>query len=206
MKCAWTSAQTSVNTYCKLFSKCSFKGLITELLDHFVISVHKMIFEKDQSCMLEAAMEALTNIVDWYASSSSTFIEMYNVKRPPHVLTKFSMDKLVMDEVSYHISGGLSTRLHHKKKAPSTTIPLRIGLYEIHNLKKTDAEIGEIVKYPFNTRSFNSYDPHCLVKDHCKRVQFLWIHVVCHYIRKTHGDIFMVSLGKMNRSSSLWHG
>jgi len=36
-------------------------------------------------------------------------------------------------------------------------------------------------KYPFDLRSFNPYDPHCIVKDHYARVQFNWIHGASHW-------------------------
>ena len=81
--------------------------------------------------MSKATMEALINITYWYASPLGTFIQMYNVEKALYVLTKFSMDKLVMQEVAYHISIGLSARLHKKNKAPWPTLPLYIGLYEI---------------------------------------------------------------------------
>jgi len=68
--------------------------------------------------MSQAMMEALIDIADWYASPLGTFILMYNAEKAPHVLPNFSMDKLVMQQVSYHILTGLSARLHMKKKAP----------------------------------------------------------------------------------------
>ena len=39
----------------------------------------------------------------------------------------------------------------------------------------------EFKRFTFSTRSFNPYDPHCLVKDHCARVQHPWIHGACHW-------------------------
>ena len=180
LKWAWTSIETFVNTYCKMLSKCSFRGVITQLSDHFVTPVYKMIFEQDPPYMLKEAMEALINIVDWYALSFGTFIWMYNAENPPHVFLKFSMDELVMQEVSYHISARLSCRLHRKKKAPWPALSLRIGLYEIQNLKHADVEIEEIKKYPFDVQRFNLYDLHCILKDNYVRVQFQWIHGTCH--------------------------
>ena len=50
--------------------------------------------------MSKETMEALIDIVDWYASPLGTFIWMYSVEKPPHVLPKFSLDKLIMREVS----------------------------------------------------------------------------------------------------------
>ena len=76
-------------------------------------------------------MEALIDIADWYASLSDTFIQMYNMEKPLHVLQKFSMDKLVMQEGSYHILAGLLARLHRKKKAHWPTLLLQIKLYKI---------------------------------------------------------------------------
>ena len=41
------------------------------------------------------------------------------------------MDKLVMQEVAYHILTGLLTGFHRKKKEPWPTFPVRIRLYTI---------------------------------------------------------------------------
>lgn len=98
--------------------------------------------------------------------------------------TKVSMDKLIIQEVSYNISIGLSTRLHRKKKAPYPTLSLQIGLYEIWNHKHVDAKMEEFKRFNFGTRSFNPYDPHWFVKDHYARVQFPWIHGACHGAEK----------------------
>lgn len=95
-KWAWISAKTSMNTYCKMFSECSFRGIITQLSNHFVTLVYKMIFKQDPPYILKATIEAIIDIANCYGSSSNTFIWMYNVEKPPHVLPKFSLDKLIM--------------------------------------------------------------------------------------------------------------
>lgn len=69
-------------------------------------------------------MEALLNIVDWYASPDGIFIKMYNEEKPLHVFPRFFTNKLVMQEVAYHILTGLSTGFHRKKKAPWPMLPL----------------------------------------------------------------------------------
>ena len=120
--------------------------------------------------MFQAMMEALIDIEDWYVSPLCTFIGMYNVEKALHVLPKFSIDKLIMQEVSYHISTRFSARLHKKKKAPWPTLPLWIRLYEIQNLKHAEAETEEFKRFTFGTRSFNPYEPHFLLKDHYERV------------------------------------
>ena len=103
--------EISLNTYCKMLSECSFRVVITRLSDHFFTLDYKMIFKQDPPYMSKAAMEALIDIAYWYASPSSTFIRMYSMENAPHVLPNFSMEILVMQEVAYHISEGLTTRL-----------------------------------------------------------------------------------------------
>lgn len=98
----------------------------------------------DPPYISKVAMEALIDIAYWYASPFGTFIRMYNLEKPLHVLLKFSLDKLVMQEVSYHILEGLSARLHWKKKAPWLDLPLRIQLYEIRIFKHADVEVEEM--------------------------------------------------------------
>lgn len=116
--------------------------------------------------MSKAVTEALIDIAYWYASSSDTFIHMHKMEKPLHVLQKSALYKLIMQEVSYHISTRLSARLHQKKKAPWSALPLLIMLHEIQNFKHVDVQEEEMKKYPFDARSYNPYDPHCLVKDH----------------------------------------
>ena len=64
-----------------------------------------------------------------------------------------------MQEVVYHLSTGLSTNFHMKKKAPWPTLPMKIGLYEIKNIKVTDIKGKVIEKFAFSTLGFNLYDP-----------------------------------------------
>ena len=129
--------------------------------------------------MSQEEMKVLVNIADWYASPLDTFIQVYNMDKAPHALSKFSMDKLVMQEVAYHMSTRLSTRLHRNKNAPWPALPLRIGLYEIQNLKHVEAEMEQFKRFAFNNRSFNPYDLHRLVENQCTRVYHPWIHGAC---------------------------
>lgn len=54
LKWAWTPAKTSVNTYCKMLSEYNFRGVITQLSDHFFTPVYKMILERDPPYMSKA--------------------------------------------------------------------------------------------------------------------------------------------------------
>ena len=141
MEWAWSPAEIIVNTYCKLLSECSFKGVMTWLSDNFVTPFYKMIFKEDPPCMSKEVTEALIDITDWYSSLFGTFIRMFSAEKPPHVLPNFPLDILVMQEVAYHITTILTARLDQKKKAHWLTLPLQIGLYEICSFKRVDVEV-----------------------------------------------------------------
>ena len=104
-------------TFCNFFLECNYRGVILQLSDYFITPVYRMIFKQDPPCMSQETMEALVNITDWYASPLGTFIRMYNAEKPPQVLSKFSMCKIVMQEVSYHISVGMSVRFGDARDA-----------------------------------------------------------------------------------------
>jgi len=86
------------------------------------------------------------------------------------------MDKLVMQEVSYHLSIGLSSRMHRKKKAPWPNLHLHIRLYKIKSLNYVDVLAKKIMKFEFSTKEFNLYDPHNIYKNLCVKVYYPWIH------------------------------
>lgn len=82
-------------------SECRFRWVITRLFDHFVTPFYKMTFEQDPPCTSKATMDAPIDIAYWYASPSHTFIRMLNAEKPLHVLLKFALDILIMQEVTY---------------------------------------------------------------------------------------------------------
>lgn len=85
-----------MNTYCKMLSEYSFRGVIAQLLDHFVTPMYKMLFEQDPPYISKVAMETLIDIAYLYASPSGTIIWMYNIDNSSYILLNFSFDKLVM--------------------------------------------------------------------------------------------------------------
>lgn len=141
----------------------------------FVIPYYKLIFEHDPPYMSQGEMVALINIANWYSSLSGTFVRIVGGEKSPHVLPRLSTNNLVMQEVSYYISIGLSTGLHMKKKAPWPFIPLWIGLYEIMGLKDADVEGKDLEKFEFGTKDYNMYNPHYIFMNHCVKVYYPFI-------------------------------
>jgi len=116
--------------------------------------------------MPHGVMEVVSEIKAWFSSLDGTFLRLFGNKKSPHILPRYATDKHVMLEVSYHLSTGLSAALHRKKKTPWPTLPMKIGLYKIKNLKVADTEGKVIKKFSFGTQDINLYDPHGIFKDH----------------------------------------
>lgn len=159
---------------------------MARLIDHFIIPLYKLIFEQDPPCMSREVMEAIVNIANWYVSPGGTFIRVFGRENPLHVLSRYATNKLVMQEVSYDLAIGLSIGLHRKKKVPWPTLPLWTSLYKIEILKDSYVKDKDIVKFEFDTKDFNPYDPHSICKDHCTQVYILWIHETFHWLKDDH--------------------
>ena len=119
-------------------------------------------------------MEVVSELVDLFASSNDTFLRVFGGQKSPHLLSRYAIDKLVMQEVAYHLSAGLLGVLHRKKKAHWPVLPLQIGLCEIKNLKVADIEGKDIEKFAFGCLDFNPYDPRNVCKEQCARIYFQW--------------------------------
>lgn len=74
------------------------------IIDHFIILLYKIIFEKDPHFMSSEEMDVIVDIPDWYASLAGTFIRVFGGENPLHVLPRYGTIKLIMQEVSYHLS------------------------------------------------------------------------------------------------------
>lgn len=175
MSWAWTPLDPSMHIHCKLLSYCNHRGVMEKLTGQFLIPLYKMIFEEEPPCMSLGAMEAISEIVDWFTSLDGTLIRVFDRQNSLHLLPRYTTNKIFMQEVSYHLAIGLSAALHMKKKAPWPNLPMQIGLYEIKNMKVMDTEGKVIDKFTFNSQDFNLYDPCGIYKDHCAIIHFQWL-------------------------------
>jgi len=171
----WTPRDLAVHIYCKLIYECNHRGVMEKLTDHFLISLYKLIFEEDPSCMSHGAMEAVSEIASWFSSSNGTLLRVFDRKKSLRLLPRYVINKLVMQYVVYRLSTRLSGALHTKQKARWPALPMQNGLYEIKNLKVADTEGNAIEKFTFGCLEFNSYDPRNVCKDHYVRIHYQWL-------------------------------
>jgi len=95
-----------------------------KLANHFLITLYKMIFQEETPCMSREAVKAVSKLANWFASLNDTYLIVFGGHKSPHFLPRYATDKLVMQEVAYHLSTGLSWVLQMKKKSPWATLPL----------------------------------------------------------------------------------
>lgn len=145
-----------------------------KLIDHFFIQLYKMTFEEDTPCMSQEAMEEVVELADWFSSLDGIYLRVFGSKKSSHFLSRYATEKLVMQEVAYHLSTSLSRVLQRKKKEPQHTLPLQIGSYEIMNLKAIETEVKELGKFKFNLMEYHLYDPRNVCKQHCAKIRFNW--------------------------------
>lgn len=85
-----------MHIYCKLVSKCNYKGVKKNLMNRFHIPLYKMIFDGDPPFMSREAMETVLELVDWFASPNGTYLRVFSGHKSPHMLLRYAIDKLVM--------------------------------------------------------------------------------------------------------------
>ena len=74
--------------------------------------------------MCREEMEAISELANWFPLPDGTYLRVFGGNKPPHQLPRYANDKMIMEDVDYHISVGFSGVLQRKKKAPWPTLPL----------------------------------------------------------------------------------
>jgi hypothetical protein len=79
--------------------------------------MHKMFYGCEPPRISEAVSENLKAIVDWFVEEKFSYIRVYGCSIPPHALSKFLPDRLVLREVAYQIvKGGIGIELKVAQK------------------------------------------------------------------------------------------
>ena len=76
-----------------------------------------MIFEEEAPCMSHKAMSVVSEVVDWFTSRDGTHLKVFGFQKQSHLLLRYAINKIVIQQVAYHLVIGLSVMLQRKKKA-----------------------------------------------------------------------------------------
>jgi hypothetical protein len=112
--------------------------------------MYEFIFCKTSPCMTDKYIMVIKRIGDWYLTEHGTYIIVYSSTKPLHLLPQFILDKLVLQEVTYHtIIYGVGGVLYREKKTLWPPLPLYIGLYSFSNTKKAQDEVDMLLSCHF---------------------------------------------------------
>jgi hypothetical protein len=89
------------------------------------------------SCMTDKAIVVIKRFGDWYLMEHGTYIRIYGMMNPPHLLPRFVPNKLVLQEVAYQtIIHGVGGMMYRLKKTIFPPLPLYVGNYFFGNTKQ----------------------------------------------------------------------
>jgi hypothetical protein len=78
------------------------------------------------------------------------YIRVYGTMKSPHILPKFVLDKLVLQEISYQtMIHGVGACLYRDKKAIWPPLPLWVGSYSFKEIKESQAEVNTLASFHF---------------------------------------------------------
>jgi len=67
--------------------------------------------------MSNEAMKIVEEVADFFVSHDGTYLRVFGCEKSTHLLPRHAPDKVVMQEVTYHLVIGPSLMLQIKKKA-----------------------------------------------------------------------------------------
>jgi DNA segregation ATPase FtsK/SpoIIIE-like protein len=171
----WKKSDLPIHVYCQDLWEHKYRVHYQKICDHFLISLFQLLFCARAPCMSEKAMEAISEIDDWFVLENETYIRIYGSTKPPHVLPKFVPDKLVLQEVAYHtLVHGVGASLSKYKKLSWPPLPFYVGSYSFKNSKEAHAEAEALATFHFGEGIFHRYDPRKVVSQHCKLCKHKW--------------------------------
>jgi hypothetical protein len=117
--------------------------------------------------MIDKAIIVIRRIGDYYLMEHSTYIRIYGVMKPPHLLPQSIPDKLVLQEVEYQaIIHGIGRMLYRSKKEIWPLLPLYIGNYLFENTKQAQIEVDILLSYHSGEERFRRHDPKNIYNEH----------------------------------------
>ena len=125
-----------------------------------MVPIHYSIFDKPIPRISCLASFDLPAVASWFGEERFTYIRVFGNQANLHVLPLYIPDKLLAREISYQIMAESTTQtLKKEKKRGWPPIPLRIGVYTLHDLKHAEKEATKIQSLTPATIPNRLYDP-----------------------------------------------
>ena len=112
--------------YSKLWDT-NYATRIYDICEQFLDSIYFSIFEKEALEFSAEAENFIATMGDWYVGESFSYIRIWG-RNNVHMLPKIVPNKLVLEEVAFHIiNDGAYRRLIGPKKKYWPKFPLQLG-------------------------------------------------------------------------------
>jgi hypothetical protein len=121
-------------------------------------------------------MRLLRSIGSWYLQEDHTYLRIYGVTAPPHLLPKYVPIRLVLGEIFYqkNLQGFSASLAKDSRKRTFILYHMYISHYGLMNSKQARQESNDMIKYRFPQGKFRRHDPQILVAKHNPFVSITW--------------------------------
>jgi len=135
---------------------------------------------------------------------NGTYIIIYDVMKPPHLLPRLVHDKKILQEVAYKtIIHGVGGMLYRSKKAIWPPLPLYIGNYLFENTKHAQTKVDILLSYHFREERFKTHDPKNIFKENFNSMRLpyeytteFWKEEEVHQNSKTYNELIFNKSGQ----------
>jgi hypothetical protein len=98
---AWKPSDTSIHIYCKVPWEHKYRLDHQKICEHFLIPLYQLLFCSPMPCMTDKAQAIVGRVGDWYLLEYGTYIRVYGATKAPHMLSKFVLHRLALQEIAY---------------------------------------------------------------------------------------------------------
>jgi hypothetical protein len=152
-------------------------------------TLYQVILGEEAPCLSPKGKKIVKECGDWYMTLDGVYIRIVDSTKPLHWFPHLVPDSFILQEISYqtHVNG-VASSLHRNKKGLWPPFPLITQVCKIDNFKQAKEEVGVLSSYKFKEVTFIRHDPHGKLKEHLKKVGFIWSY--------SHEDLFLGELSQ----------
>jgi hypothetical protein len=110
----WQPTHPTIHIYYQVLREHKYTIEYQNIYEHFLATLYEFILCTLAPCMTDKTTVIIKRIGNWYPMEHGTYIRVYRAMEAPHLLPRFVLDKLVLQEVAYqtviHRFGGIIYR------------------------------------------------------------------------------------------------
>ena len=93
----WEPSLPSFHVYCKMLWENKYKEDYDQIFNNFFPS-YETLFREEIPCLSPAGQALVKELEDWYMTPTGVYIRIAGSTKPPHWLTHFVPDSLLLQE------------------------------------------------------------------------------------------------------------